>query len=218
MRVLRKWMLLLALAFAPLPAAGQACGGFVDVFPSDFFCNNVEWIANRNVTLGCTASEYCPNQFVLRSQMAAFLNRLGNALQPDILRTIDPDFGGTYDPSDVGCVSAAVPINEYPRRASFGATLMNFNASLSKTVQAELVYSTNGGTTWTSTGDSVMWQTIDPTERTTLALVGGPLDLNVGSTYQFAIRTQTNNPIATVQGECQLNVRIESRTGASTPF
>jgi hypothetical protein len=224
MRVMRKWMLLLVLAFAPLPALGQTCGGFTDVFPSDFFCNNVEWIANRNVTLGCTLTEYCPTLAVTRAQMAAFLNRLGDALQPDILRTIDSDFDGTYDPSDVGCVSTAYPIipapplRDYPRQASFAAVLMNFNAASSKTIQGELVYSTSGGTgPWISTGDAVMWQTVDPAERTTLSLVGGPLELAVGSTYHFAIRTTTNNPAVTVSGECQLNVRIESRTGTSTP-
>jgi hypothetical protein len=220
MRVMRKWMLLLVLAFAPLPALGQTCGGFTDVFPSDFFCNNVEWIANRNVTLGCTLTEYCPTLAVTRAQMAAFMQRLGDALKAFVQRTQDPDFDGTYETPDetVGCISAPVAINEYPREASFWATLMNFNASATKTIQAGLVYSTNGGTTWTPTGDFVMWQTIDPTERTTLPLVGGPLNLNVGSTYQFAIQVSTNNPLATVSGECQLNVRIESRTGSSSPF
>jgi hypothetical protein len=218
MRFLRKWMLLLSLAFAPLPALAQPCGGFVDVFPTDFFCNNVEWIANRSVTLGCTASEYCPNDFVLRSQMAAFLNRLGDALAPTIQRTTDAAFTGDYDPPAVGCVSAPVLISNFPRQASFAATLMNYNPSVTKTVQAGLVFSTDAGASWNPTGDFVMWQTVDPTERTTLALVGGPLALTVGSTYQFAIQTATNEPTATVSGECQLNVRIESRTGTSTPF
>ena len=225
MRVLRKWMLLLSLAFAPLPALSQSCGGFTDVSPTDFFCNNVEWIANRSVTLGCTASEYCPNNFVLRSQMAAFLNRLGDALGPIIQRTTDAAFNGTYDPLAVGCVSAPVALidtptvkRDFPHQATFMATLMNYSASATKTIQGQLVFSTNGGTNWTSTGDFVMWQTIDPQERTTLALVGGPLPLDAGLTYQFAIQTATNDPSATVFGQCQLNVRIESRTGTSTPF
>jgi hypothetical protein len=227
MRALRKWMLLLALAFAPLPAAGQPCGGFIDVVPGDFFCVDAEWIRNRGVTIGCVEVplQYCPDNFVLRGEMAAFLRRLGDALQPDILRTTDPAFNGTYNPSAVGCVSAAFPIipapplKEYPRQASFAAVLMNYNASATKTIQGRLVFSTDGGTNWNPTpGDFVMWQTVDPGERTTLALVGGPLNLNVGSTYHFAIETQTNDPGATVSGQCQLNVRIESRTGASTPF
>ena len=221
MRFLRKWMLLLSLAFAPLPAFAQTCGDFVDVFPTDFFCNNVEWIGNRNVTLGCTATQYCPNNNVLRSQMAAFLNRLGTALTPTILRTIEaPVAPSTYDsPPAILCASAAqLPITDFPRQASFAATLMNFNASATKTVQGQLVYSTDNGATWLPTGDAVMWQTVDPTERTTLALVGGALPLNVGASYSFAIRATTNNPAATVQGECQLNVRIENRNSATPPF
>ncbi len=220
MRVLRKWVLLLSLAFAPLPAIGQTCGGFNDVFPADFFCNNVEWIKNRSVTLGCTLTEYCPNNFVLRSQMAAFMQRLGDALAPFIQRTQDNAFNGTYNPPAFGCVSQPFAITDtpdYPRQASFAATLMNYSASSIKTVQGQLVFSINGGTTWTPTGDFVMWQTIQPLERTTLALVGGPLSLDVGATYLFAIRATTNEVAATVLGECQLNVRIESRTGASSP-
>ena len=219
MRLLRKWMLSLSLAFAPLPAFAQSCG-FNDVFPTDFFCNNVEWIGNRNVTLGCTAMAYCPNNNVLRSQMAAFLNRLGTALTPTILRTIDaPVPPDDYDPPAILCASAAqLPITDFPRPASFAATLMNFNASATKTVQGQLVYSTDNGANWLPTGDAVMWQTVDPAERTTLALVGGSLPLNVGASYLFAIRATTNNPAATVQGECQLNVRIENRNGTSTPF
>jgi hypothetical protein len=221
MRVLRKWLLLLSLAFAPLPALGQSnCGDFIDVSPTDFFCQNVEWIANRLVTLGCTATEYCPNNFVLRSQMAAFLNRLGTALTPTILRTIEaPPANSTYDPSIILCASPAqLPITDFPRQASFAATLMNFTASATKTIQGQLVYSTDNGANWLPTGDAVMWQTVDPLERTTLALVGGPLNLGVGSSYLFAIRGTTNNPIATVFSECQLNVRIENRNGTSTPF
>lgn len=219
MRVLRKWLLVLSLAaaFAPLPAAGQACGGFTDVSPTDFFCNNVEWIANRSVTLGCSATEYCPNRFVLRGEMAAFLQRLGDALKPTIQRTQDPAFNGTYDPNGVGCISADLLIDDYPRQANFAATLYNFNAASTKSVQGQLVYSTDAGMNWIPTGDNVVWHTINPGETSTLPLVGGPLNLNVGSTYRFAIQTVTNAPMVTIFGECQLNVRIESRTGTSSP-
>jgi hypothetical protein len=220
MRVLRKWMLVLSLAFAPLPAVGQTCGGFVDVSPTDFFCNDVEWIGNRAVTLGCTATPggYCPDFPVLRSQMAAFMRRLGDALKPTIQRTQDTAFDGTYEPNAVGCVSADFPVNNYPRQASFAATLYNFNAASTKSVQGELVYSTDAGANWQTTGDIVVWHTINPGETSTLPLVGGPLNLNVGSTYRFAIRAITNAPMVGIFGECQLNVRIESRTETSTPF
>ena len=234
MRALRKSLLLLALAAAPLPAAAQTCGGFTDVSPADFFCNDVEWIGNRQVTFGCTATEYCPSNFVLRAQMAAFLRRLGDALTATILRIQDAAFNGTYSPQAVGCIGPnpglAEPPGEsgflvanYPRQATFMATLMNYNASATKTIQGRLVFSTTGaGGPWTPTGDFVMWQTVEPAERSTLTLVGGPLNLDPGAdpgtTYHFGIEASTNDPAATVSGECQLNVRIESRTGAASPF
>ena len=219
MRALRKSLLLLALA-APLPAAAQTCGNFTDVFPANFFCNDVEWIGNRQVTFGCTATEYCPNNNVLRSQMAAFLRRLGDVLTPQIERTIDVALAQTFDPPFVFCESPSVAVTNYPRQASFAATMMNYNAASSKTIQGELVFSTAGPTgPWQSTGDAVMWQTIGPTvERQTLALVGGPLNLNVGTTYHFAIRVITTAPAVQAAAECQLNVRIESRTGATSPI
>ena len=220
MRALRKWILLALFAFAPLPAFGQQCGGFTDVDPADFYCNNVEWMKNRAVTLGCTATLYCDNDFVLRSQMAAFMNRLGNVLTPVILRATDSAAGQTYALPFILCESTATPVAAaaYPRQASFTATVMNFNANATKTMQGRLMYSTNVGASWVPTGDSVMWQTVDPGERSTLALTGGPLDLVAGETYLFALELTTNAVAATVDAECQLNVRIDNRNGTSTPF
>lgn len=225
MRVLRKFMLSLSLALTSLPAFGQQCAGFADVPSSNGFCQDIEWIRNRSVTLGCLSPplQYCPNGLVDRSQMAAFMRRLGDALTPDIIRTIDAAFDGTYNPNGIGCISAPYPITgspDYPRQASFAAILYNFNPTPAspKGVQGELVYSTDAGASWQQTGDIVAWHTIDPGKPSTLPLVGGPLNLVVGSTYQFAIRAITNDPTVSISGECQLNVRIESRTGAASPF
>lgn len=209
---------LLLLAAAPLSAFGQTCGGFTDIPPAAFYCNNVEWIKNRNVTLGCTLTEYCPNNNVLRSQMAAFMNRLGSVLTPTILRVTDAAFDGDYDPPAVGCVSTAVAPVNYPRQASFVASLWNFNSDALKLVAARFVYSTDGGTTWTPTADFEFGQTLSAGEHRTLAFNGGPLDLDTTSTYLFAVRTSTNNPGVNIQGDCQMTVRIENRNGASSPF
>ncbi|MGH6785072.1 MAG: tail fiber domain-containing protein, partial [Sphingomicrobium sp.] len=35
------------------------------------------WLKNRAITLGCSPTQYCPNQFVYRYEMALFLYRLG---------------------------------------------------------------------------------------------------------------------------------------------
>ena len=53
------------------------CAGFTDVDDANAFCTSIAWMKNRAITLGCTATEYCPADFVRRDQMAAFMYRLG---------------------------------------------------------------------------------------------------------------------------------------------
>lgn len=74
--------LLTLLLVAGAPTAGAQCAGFSDVPTTSGFCANVAWIKNRNITQGCAPGLYCPNDPVTRLQMAAFLNRLGDALLP----------------------------------------------------------------------------------------------------------------------------------------
>ncbi len=65
------------LAMAPALALAAT---FSDVSPSNTFYNDVEAIAAAGVTTGCGGGKYCPDDYVTRGQMAAFMNRLG-ALQ-----------------------------------------------------------------------------------------------------------------------------------------
>ena len=67
---------------ATLPAAAQPCGPFVDVDQDDVFCSDVLWMRNHNVTLGCTATTYCPSENVTRAQMALFMRRLASSMIP----------------------------------------------------------------------------------------------------------------------------------------
>ncbi|OGP73788.1 MAG: hypothetical protein A2V86_01430 [Deltaproteobacteria bacterium RBG_16_49_23] len=48
---------------------------FSDVPQSSPFCKNIERLINRGITAGCEAGKYCPENNVLRDQMAAFLAR-----------------------------------------------------------------------------------------------------------------------------------------------
>jgi hypothetical protein len=83
---------LVALAFVTVEAAAQFCPGlspwvFTDVPSTHPFCTDITWMAQRGVTLGCatlnaTQRLYCPEQSVRRDQMAAFMHRLGDAVQP----------------------------------------------------------------------------------------------------------------------------------------
>lgn len=48
---------------------------FTDVAPADDFYNEIGRLSARGVTLGCNPGVYCPNDPVLREQMAAFIIR-----------------------------------------------------------------------------------------------------------------------------------------------
>jgi hypothetical protein len=52
--------------------------GFVDVPPRNTFYGDVTWLASEGITKGCNPPDntrFCPNNFVTRGQMAAFLSR-----------------------------------------------------------------------------------------------------------------------------------------------
>ena len=80
--------LLVVLSTLCAPAGAQFCPGaspwvFDDVPANDLFCGYITWAAQNGITLGCAVIDanhrlYCPNAAVTRSQMAAFVNRLGN--------------------------------------------------------------------------------------------------------------------------------------------
>lgn len=73
----------IAIAAVLLVAASNVwaapCAGFTDVEDTSPFCASVEWIKNRRITQGCTATEYCPNAPLTRLQMAAFMARFGTS-------------------------------------------------------------------------------------------------------------------------------------------
>ncbi len=98
-----------------VPTAGQlngqpySCtlGGvsrFSDVAPTDSFCRHVHYIGAQNVTLGCSASQYCPGDTITRDAMASLIAKAvvapggGNAIP--LFYGPDPVTGLSYS-----CVS-----------------------------------------------------------------------------------------------------------------
>ena len=53
---------------------------FSDVFSCDWYYNDVYWLSSNGITQGCTGSQYCPNSYVTRDEMVAFLHREAGAL------------------------------------------------------------------------------------------------------------------------------------------
>jgi hypothetical protein len=61
--------------FRSLPLATTA-SSFDDVPADATYSPAVDWLAETGITLGCTATSYCPAGTVTRAEMAAFLWRL----------------------------------------------------------------------------------------------------------------------------------------------
>ncbi|MFO1310515.1 MAG: hypothetical protein U1F41_00465 [Burkholderiales bacterium] len=200
------------------PARADPCAGFSDVSTLDLFCPNIEWVKNRAITLGCTVTSYCPDFAVLRSQMAAFLNRLGNALEPTFAHAAQAGTSAQVNSATRVCVTTPVAIQGYPRVASpAGSMLYVASSSAGANFTAMLVLSRDGGTTWSN------WSSLQVTAGTHTNIYGAmsptaaPVILAVGDNVSFAI--QPNNFAGTTtDAGCELTVRMDSHTGASSPF
>lgn len=144
-------LVLVILALAVLAAAPRAqaqCAGFSDVFTSSAFCNDVNWLKNRQVTLGCTTTTYCPNDPVIRLQMAAFMNRVGNVITPHVFST--EDSGGALDllSNHILCITPDLPARDYSRRVLADAAL-SYDVTGQVNLEVAVARSINGGA-WTT--------------------------------------------------------------------
>ena len=194
---------------------GGTCNGFADVMPTDSFCNASEWLANRNVTLGCLPGQYCPASNVNRAQMALFMQRLGEALSPVVLRrTCLHD--GTYVPVQYEC--ARDHLAAFPRVAVASYSCGIFGFQSMKVVKGYIVVSTDAGATWSNLGNGG-YGTGDAGWETTVSQVAA-LDLAPGVNYRFAIALEhkSGNAAEFVNGDCSLVVQVHNRNPVSAPF
>lgn len=217
---------LLAIASAG-SASAQSCVGFTDVLASSSFCPNVEWLKNRQITLGCTSTTlYCPNNPVTRIQMAAFLNRVGIALTPIELAPVSVAaaprvFGMTPIVVCQTADFALTGVNAYPRRAYVSGFAHLSVPTAGVDVQAALHFSTNGGATWTPINATNAFATLytggSPGNHTTLSPYGWQ-DLNVGQTVRFGLAISRFAGTGDVTAGCNLSAQIANRNPTSSPF
>jgi len=83
-----------AAAAAPMPSRGafEVQAAFSDVPLTHQFYTEISNIAFRQITVGCGGGNYCPNDFVTREQMAAFIIRalgMPNPPTPPTQRFVD---------------------------------------------------------------------------------------------------------------------------------
>ena len=214
---------LLAIGFATSLVTGSnataaPCAGFTDLDDSSSFCENVQWIKNRGVTTGChvvgTPARYCPNEPVIRLQMAAFMNRLGNALQPVFLHASDQAMGPTIISGGVACQTAPYPVTGYPRVATATASLVHVSAG-QQTVTARIAYSIDGGP-WTNHSDVLSYATNPAGGVVSQTMVTKAAVFQPGQSITFGIFINAAPNINNAQ--CELQARLESQTGAGAPF
>jgi hypothetical protein len=217
MRTLRLAATALLLGTAPA-AWALPCVGFTDVEDTSLFCGNVEWIKNRQVTLGCgTGTTYCPFDPVIRLQMAAFMNRLGNALTPVQLRVDTSPGAIDLDAGAVVCQTPPQAIVNYPRQAILDLTF-SAQAAADIDIAADLVKSTDGGANWTQLTTVASRGWIPNGRWGTLANLA-TTDLAVGDNVIFGVRaSRVSGAVDLSDSRCNLRVAIGSRTGAVTPF
>ena len=214
---------LIAVAFTlaglVAPAAHAApCAGFSDVEDTHPFCRNIEWIKNRKVTLGCTTTTYCPNDSVSRLQMAAFMNRLGTALTPLVLKRELVSGTQDIDTSPVVCATTDQAIADYPRSVLIDVAVSATAASaVDFTVRG--VYSTNGGASWQPVA-AVASVAFASASQWGQASDFGTLDLAVGQTVRFGAQLARSGAGTTdlSDSRCLVRAQIVSRDGAATPF
>ena len=216
---LHRLLLLIALTTASAQLAAAPCAGFTDVDTASAFCPNVDWVRNRGITVGCTATEYCPGGNVTRLQMAAFLNRLGTAMTPVQLRADDTPGALALDAAPVVCQSAAFSTTTYPRRAVVDAAL-HATAPADVSYATDLVMTSDNGANWVpllpqATSGSIVagrWSGIPSLAHA---------DLAHGQQVRFGIRASRGGFAGSTDltaSQCQLRVLIFSRDGASSPF
>ena len=224
----------LALAFqlGAAPAVAAPCAGFTDVEDTNTtFCPSVEWIRNRGVTLGCTPTTYCPNDPVTRLQMAAFMRRLGDALQPAV-KTLEANSGAinldaaptpricVTDDIDADPIPPALPGKPYPRRAFITATFTG-QASAALQYKTDLQFSTDNGASWDFVWLNYLNRDGTSSGHWVSSSFNGVVDLEPNQDYRFSVLISREAGGGTgnfTASRCFVNVAVFSRTGSSSPF
>ncbi|HDL41867.1 MAG TPA: hypothetical protein ENG98_02495 [Actinobacteria bacterium] len=75
---IRGWLIVAVAVAVMVPVAAVASNRFSDVPDSNVFHDDIGWLADAGVTLGCNPpanDQFCPDDNVTRQQMAAFMRR-----------------------------------------------------------------------------------------------------------------------------------------------
>jgi hypothetical protein len=215
---------LLCFAFPTLASADPCPGAspFTDVPASESYCTNTEWLRNRGITIGCTATEFCPGAPVTRAQMALFLNRLGEVITPDVfIQGTSSILNVDLDASPPARVCTSInQIGNYPRRVLVQATFSGL-AGGALDYEASLASSNDNGVTFSPIPNTSARNGTSGARWTTVTLVG-TLTAAVGQVRTAILLDRVNGPLASTEDfteyECTMRFIEFNRNGTSAPF
>jgi hypothetical protein len=214
-----------ALAFvlgsAPTPVVAAPCGVFTDVQSTDSFCNSVQWLKNRAVTLGCTsATLYCPTDVVTRASMALFINRLGIAITPKLIGLQAAMAAQAISPSQFSpfCATAVLPAVNYPQTVRARGSVAV--SATGPALNMFLVVAMSGG--GYQNMNQVSLPVTNPNGQQNLSWSSSTLTIPPGNSLEFAIGI--SNPSGSVgnlnlgAGNCAIEAEVVNANPNSAPF
>ena len=198
-----------AVAAASPPTHAQTCTPFTDVAFGSAFCDNVRWVRNREITLGCTsATTYCPFDAVSRLSMAAFMNRAGNVVTPTVVSTEGSGGPLASAQQHILCITPDVPGRDYGRFV-LGEASFSFDVTGATDAGTTITYSRNGGPFTGNVGSG--GSSAKPGDRNHHYVIGADtvnLVTNPTDTYRFAIQVYAGVTHSIANWTCQLSVTV----------
>ena len=212
------------LASGAAPAA--PCSGFPDVDDTSPFCPNVQWLKNRQITLGCDVDVYCPNEPVTRAQMALFLRRFGNVLNTHVAAASPstlPSFNPTATPVRICQAAPGLPPNAWPLGAHGHGIIEAFGLDGTVDFFGQFVESSDDGATWTVVSPRQSVTAVDGTNgRASLKVLLPPRTLALGKRYTYGIEIGRVAGSATtsqmINVRCAITVQFDNRNPEAAPF
>lgn len=224
--IVRAWLFAAIAAFSS-QAFAAPCGGFTDVDDTTFnpeTCQSAEWLKNRSITLGCTSTTlFCPNQPVLRSQMALFMRRLATALEPTVLYQQQQMLAGTSFATILpSCVVGPIAVTGHLRGATVSGWALLHPSNAGHLIGAGAIFSVDGGVNWFEVGGANFFAAANtsPGEFRSVPVTSGSQPIAAGQSILFAIGIGmfAGAGFSQANTDCAITVRIDNRNSTSSPF
>jgi hypothetical protein len=203
-------------------ARAQQCDIFTDVLASQAdVCKAVQWLKNRGITTGCTATTYCPLNSVTRAQMALFMNRLGNAITPRLVSLQQ----GTGAGSNIAAgqnlpvcqtLASDLPAVNYPQQVRARGTVSGVLTG--SAVGLSLLLSLNGAAPTSMVSQEML---ITPSGDEVLHWSSNVVPVAPGNSISVAIAIFNRGAgmlNLAANGRCAIEVEAYNRNPTSAPF